>query len=349
MDFLTATVEDLVCNESFQLYCLEDPSADVAFWETLISGHPEMTPVIEDARQLVITLSARQGDRLKQLQHLKDGIERFDLLQQVIGEAEVRPASPMKLYWLAAVVALGVIITTIIFFNNHTTSTLTSSLKAPEKTISSGTAPRKSMVLPDGTTVVLRSNSALTLSPGFNTTDRQIALTGEAFFDVSSNATLPFKVHTSAMDVQVLGTIFNISAYPDSRAAEASLFKGKIAVQLADSKQGPIILKPNQKLSANFNTPYTISPLKADPVSHKATEIAWVRNRLEIENEPLETIASRLGKYYGVPIRFADEEVKQYRYSGTFESESVWKALDALQLSYPFTFKMVDSTIIISK
>lgn len=348
MNFVTSTVEDLVCNESFQQYCLEHPSADVTYWEKQIASHPAMAQTVEEARQLVITLSARQHGRLEQLQHLKDGIERFDLLKQVIDNTAERSRPANKLYWFAAAALIAAAITGFIFYN-HTTTTPTYLSNDPGKIISAGTSPRKSMVLPDGTTVVLRSNSALTLSPGFNTTDRQIALTGEAFFEVSSHAALPFKVHTSAMDVQVLGTIFNISAYPDTKAAEASLFKGKIAIQLADGKEGLIILKPNQKLATGANMPYTISPLKADPVSHKATEIAWVRNRLEIENEPLEMIASRLGKYYGVPIRFADEEVKKYRYSGTFESESIWKALDALQLSYPFNFKMVDSTIIISK
>ncbi|RFS21069.1 DUF4974 domain-containing protein [Chitinophaga silvatica] len=345
MNFTDYTVEDFVCDESFQRFCLEDPVADYHFWNNWITSHPTRKETIEAAKQLVLILSAQQGGRLTHLQHLKDGVERHDFLQAAIGNTSSRTARWK--YWAAAAI-LGMLLGTA-WLINHTTTPLTPLSQEKSNIISSGAIPRKSMVLPDGTTVVLRSNSALTLAPEFNKTNRQVTLTGEAFFEVSMHSGFPFTVHTTAMDIKVLGTIFNISAYPNTTITEASLFKGKIAVQIADPSTPPVILMPNQKIAIGNIKPYSISTLAADPVSHKATEIAWVRNRLEIENEPLATIAVKLGKWYGIPIQFADSSVKQYRYSGTFESETIWKALDALQLSYPFSFKMVDSTIIISK
>jgi transmembrane sensor len=95
--------------------------------------------------------------------------------------------------------------------------------------------------------------------------------------------------------------------------------------------------------------PFRIVPMSVDPVNHKAQEIAWIRNRLKIEDEPLEAIASKLQQWYGIEISFADSTVKTYRYSGTFESETVVKALEALQLSYPFNFQVDKEKIIISK
>ncbi|WP_425549818.1 FecR domain-containing protein [Chitinophaga oryziterrae] len=68
-----------------------------------------------------------------------------------------------------------------------------------------------------------------------------------------------------------------------------------------------------------------------------------------MDNEPLEEIAKKLEKWYGIPVIFSDEAIKSYRYSGTFESESIIKALEALQLSYPFNFKVNNNVIVISK
>ncbi|MGY0037213.1 FecR domain-containing protein [Pedobacter sp. NJ-S-72] len=68
-----------------------------------------------------------------------------------------------------------------------------------------------------------------------------------------------------------------------------------------------------------------------------------------IDNEPLAAIAEKLQKWYGIEIYIANKEVKDYRYSGTFENESVIKTLEALQIAYPFEFKAEQNKITISK
>jgi ferric-dicitrate binding protein FerR (iron transport regulator) len=225
--------------------------------------------------------------------------------------------------------------------------------------ISSGNEPRKTVVLPDGSVVTLHSNTTLTLAEGFGHTGRELTLAGEALFDIARSDQHPFIVHTAAVNVEVLGTLFNLNAYPQAGYTETSLFRGKVAVSLKDHPEQKVILTPSQK-SVVFNStgkmdkPVADSPLKkvslsVDPVNHKAKEIAWVRNRIKIEDEPLETIAGKLQAWYGIPIVFTDNETKGYRYSGTFESETVVKALEALQLSYPFNFRVEKDTIVIGK
>lgn len=225
--------------------------------------------------------------------------------------------------------------------------------------IQSGSEPRKTVVLPDGSVVTLHSNTRLTLADGFGRTGREITLSGEALFDIARDGQLPFIVHTSTVDVEVLGTLFNLNAYPQTGYTETSLFRGKIAVSLKGHPEEKMILTPSQKSvvfdrAGRVDRPAADSVLKrisltVDPVDHKAKEIAWVRNRIKIEDEPLEVIAARLQAWYGIPIVFADNEAKSYRYSGTFESETVVKALEALQLSYPFNFRVENDTVIIGK
>ncbi|CAL1520146.1 FecR domain-containing protein [Chitinophaga sp. MM2321] len=361
MNFQDYTAADFACDESFQRYCLEGNDTDKLFWESWISQHPEKKAAVQEAVQLIAMLSARQGNRLEQLEHLRDGIQQYDMLQHALAdepEEEVMPApvrSTRRIMWYAAAfVAILITVAAVYRFNQQT-----SGLPGAENIlISAGNDPRKTLVLPDGSSIILRKNSTVELAAGFNRLNRELTLTGEAFFDVVHDAQRPFTVHTAVADIRVLGTVFNVSVYAGQQQMETALFKGSVEVAWKGKPDQKIILTPNQKLVINQLTagqtaagtqPIRVMPLDADPVNHKAKEIAWVRNRLEIENEPLVVIAAKLEKWYGIPVTFADDEVKNYRYSGTFESETVVKALDALQLSYPFNFKMVDGGIIISK
>jgi ferric-dicitrate binding protein FerR (iron transport regulator) len=354
MNFLDFEAADFACDESFQRYCLEENDADVQFWKDWLDRHPEKQAAAGEAIALIRVLSARQGNRLEQLKHLKDGIAQYDLLREALGEnlsEEIRVVRPRRRLKFAAALA-GVLFLggAAYLFNRPATPAIPSSPKEDNRVINAGNGPRKTVVLPDGSSIILRKNSTVELAAGFSKANRKLTLTGEAFFDVTQNAQHPFMVHTAALDIKVLGTVFNVSAYGNGKT-ETALFKGKVEVTLANRPEEKIVLQPNQKITTDgivLSKP-AIAPLDADPVDHKAREIAWVRNRLEIENEPLETIAGKLEKWYGIPVTFADDDVKQYRYSGTFESETILKALDALQLSYPFNFKMENGEIIISK
>ncbi|NLR65921.1 DUF4974 domain-containing protein [Chitinophaga varians] len=365
MNFQDYEAIDFACDESFQRYCREEHEADIAFWAEWARQHPGKTAVLEEARQLVALLSARQGGRVEQLKHLRDGLTQYERLQHALeGSLPALPEEPTPvnryhyIRYAAAVIGGAVILAAGgYFFSRQQRAARMSSEMAAATVISAGDEPRKSVILPDGSALVLRKNSRVELAEGFNRVNRDLTLTGEAFFDVVKDVHRPFMVHTSAFDIKVLGTVFNVSAYTGHPLMEASLFRGSVEITCAQGPAQKIVLQPNQKLTiAGTATGKTtaapvlkVLPLDADPVNHKAREIAWVRNRLEIENEPLADIAGKLEKWYGIRIAFADDAVKQYRYSGTFESETVLKALDALQLSYPFNFKMVNDTIIISK
>jgi ferric-dicitrate binding protein FerR (iron transport regulator) len=365
MDPNNYTTEDFVCDESFRNYCTGSRLSDVQFWEAWINNNPQKNADVQEARQLIEILNAKQGNLQEQLSQLKDGIERFDLFKErlsgktsepVTGFNATRPRT-IRLKYIAGIAAslLAVSLVTWFLFSRKET-------KQPETVaqiqIQSGGEPRKTVVLPDGSVVTLHSNSTITLL-NFSKTNRELVLSGEAFFDVTHNEQHPFIVHTANVNVEVLGTLFNVNAYPQSGYTETSLFRGKVAVSVKDHPEQRVILVPSQKLvianNAIKNEPqvkdssYKIMPLAADPVNHKATEIAWVRNRIKIVDEPLETIAAKLQSWYGISIVFTDEQVKGYRYSGTFESETVVKALEALQLSYPFNFRFENEKIVISK
>jgi transmembrane sensor len=122
------------------------------------------------------------------------------------------------------------------------------------KTISKGyvqiskPGERKSFQLPDGSKVMLNAGSTLGIPTDFNHSGRDIYLEGEAYFDVTKDAQKPFTIHTSRMDIKVLGTAFNIKAYPGDALAEASLLTGSVEVLVKDRQHTKFILRPREKI-----------------------------------------------------------------------------------------------------
>ena len=346
MDQNYRNAEDFLCDESFQRYCQgTDPSA-TAQWQEWEKAHPEAAADIAEAKKIFAILNANQGNLQEQATQLKDGMDRSALLKEALEQTPKR-RSYRYISIAAAILALAGI--SLIWKLNTETK-----IPALTAAIQSGSEPRKTLVLSDGSVLTMRNNSTVSLSEGFGKSNRILTLSGEAFFDVKPDPAHPFIVHTKDVSIEVLGTVFNVSAYPENVYTETALFRGKVSVTSKTNPDHKTILTPNQKIvvyadKAKDTAALKVRSLAVDPQDHKAKEIAWVRSRLKIRDESLEQIAIRLQKWYGIQIVITDEAVKQYSYSGTFESETVIKALEALQLSYPFNFQMEQNRIVISK
>ncbi|RPD40871.1 FecR family protein [Chitinophaga barathri] len=346
------SVEDFVCDESFQRYCLGTDQSATDFWENWIKEHPDASAEIAGARELFSMLNARQGNLGEQVRELKDGLERSTFLKEEFGQREAISRRPRRILY-AGIAASLLLAVSVYFFLDRQGGKSPESMPVIAATIQSGSEPRKTLMLADGSVLTMRHNSSISLSEGFSKTNRVLTLSGEAFFDVKPDPSHPFIVHTKDASIEVLGTVFNVSAYPENSYTETALFRGRVEVTSKEDPSRKTVLMPSQKLviqsGGKRDTAFAVRSLAVDPVDHKAKEIAWVRNRLKIQDESLEQIAGRLQQWYGIPIVITNEEVKKYSYSGTFESETVIKALEALQLSYPFSFEVEQTRIVISK
>jgi transmembrane sensor len=221
---------------------------------------------------------------------------------------------------------------------------------------------RTSLLLPDGTRVWLNSNSKLRYSKEFNTGNREVGLEGEAYFEVTKNAELPFIVHAATLDIQVLGTSFTVKSYPQDATVEATLLKGAIEVRRKGSlNAAQVILKPNEKLvfdkfpgldsadrrsgAAGNEHPQDIAGMAVDhirtnvPDSEKV-ETAWMYNRLVFDGENFGQLAAEMERWYDVSIFVRDEQLNKYHFSGAFTTETVEEALKDLQLTADFTYKI---------
>lgn len=221
------------------------------------------------------------------------------------------------------------------------------------------------IMLPDSTRVVMNSDSRLKLPTRFSGNTREVYLTGEAFFDVTHNAKIPFIIHTNKMNIKVLGTEFNVKSYPEDSTSETTLIRGLIEVTLNDRPSDKIILRPKEKLVvSNEPSPKRISSITSSSSSHEATllvsslhyvsakdsaivETSWMNNKLVFEGENFSKLATELERRYGVNIRFTNNEVKKFQFTGVFEKESIGEVLKALQLTEKFNYKIEANNITI--
>jgi ferric-dicitrate binding protein FerR (iron transport regulator) len=197
-----------------------------------------------------------------------------------------------------------------------------------------------------------------------------VSLVGEGFFDVKKNIEKPFIISTSNINIKVLGTSFNVKAYPEDRHTETSLIRGSIELTIKNRPNDKIILSPHEKvvvqnnLAATYekttsgntkpsiqvaNTLISIKKLKIDPVDSTVFETKWINNQLVFRDESLYELAVKMERWYDVKIDIQDESLGEERLTGIFKSETVLQALDALKesISQPFKFRQTADKIII--
>lgn len=224
---------------------------------------------------------------------------------------------------------------------------------------------KSTIVLTDGTRITLNSQSSLTYPASFNGNTREVYLSGEAFFDVHKDHQHPFIIHTGKMNIKVLGTAFNVKSYPNDPQSETTLIRGAIEVTIDGRPSDRIILKPSEKLilkNGLFQTvgKNRIKPNPAEPDLYVLTtftrlqqndsivvETSWTQNKFIFRDENFAALASRMERWYGVDIKFRKDALKQYRFSGMFEKETINQALDALRMTENFSYKIKNSTIYI--
>lgn len=274
--------------------------------------------------------------------------------------------SVKKLSAMAAMLA-GVILCAALIFQSYKKEPVADADK--KNTISTALGAKSQILLPDGSKVWLNAGTKLLFDKKFTGRLREVYLEGEAYFDVRKDKSRPFIVHTSDIDIRVLGTAFNVKSYKEEATIEATLIHGSIQVSNKLQPDIPqIILRPNEKLifrkSGNNNpqekavaVPATgkeqpaFLVSKITPVVNDSTliETSWIHNRLLFEGETFREIATKMERWFDVKIHFASEEAAAYRLRGVFEDETIDEALKALQQIAPFNYSIKDKNITITK
>jgi len=237
----------------------------------------------------------------------------------------------------AAVLIIGLVTGILISLFQRPGSEYYTSI-APEGSISQ-------VVLPDSTFVSLNSGSEIKYVTNGKKKIREIFLNGEAWFDVKKNKKRSFIVHTSFYDVMVMGTQFNVKAYPEDNEIVTTLEKGSVNVMSSDNfKMKSRILNPGEQLVYNVDDNY----LTTNKVNTKIYT-SWKDNKLIFINMNLKELIVLLERKYGVDIEVESNVTLDYHYDGTIRNETILEVMDILKETLPVDYKIEGQKIIIRK
>lgn len=202
--------------------------------------------------------------------------------------------------------------------------------------------------LPDGSVVALNSNSKLHFPKKFRNNVREVTITGEAFFDVVPNPDKPFIINAGEAQIKVLGTSFNVCAYPETELVEIVVETGTVQVTCANEEKPErtteillyhgekgTLLKSIKKLEKSVNT---------DP-----NYLAWKTHNLVFENTPLNEVIHYLNKTYYANIQMKGEELQHLVLTAQFEKKPVEFILNVIQLTFNLKLTQENNAYILSE
>ena len=215
----------------------------------------------------------------------------------------------------------------------------------PLQTVST-LAETRNITLPDQTTIVLNRYSSLSYPKRFRGKERKVRLEGEAYFEVSKDTAHPFKVETGTVRVQVLGTHFNIDAYPEDTEIKTTLLEGSVSVSLTGGTGTGLVLSPNE--SAIYDKEQKSLTLYTE--KDASEEVSWQEGILLFKNAPLQEIARKLSNAFRTAIRIEGTELQDYRMTATFaDSEPLEKILSLLCRNQKFEYTKTNDHITITQ
>lgn len=219
---------------------------------------------------------------------------------------------------------------------------------------------RRRLILSDSTIVWLNADSKLSYPEHFGNHSREITLSGEAYFEVKHDASRPFTVHTRNIDIRVLGTVFDVKAYPHDPEIETSLIRGLVRVTIHNGKNNrqQVMLHPNQKIvlpnspepgGVQKNIPDNPQRMVKETAELQlAKETGWRNNSLSFEDERFLELVPRLERWFDIKVVVQKPEMNNLRFTGTLDNASLETVMQALLLSAHFNYrKEGDHTIVI--
>lgn len=201
------------------------------------------------------------------------------------------------------------------------------------------------LVLHDGTRVWMNSESELHYPVQFAHTTRRVRLSGEAYFEVAPDVDRPFIVEVNEQfEVKVLGTHFNIKAYPTDDHAETTLVSGKVAVSRQTDPATPTILRPSEQAIIKENQEIAIQKVKID------YHIAWHEGWFYFNNERLEKALEQIGRWYDVQFDFTNPQLRELMVTGKIKRfENLDVILNMLSTTTHCKYLIDQKTIHVSK
>ncbi|MCC5931427.1 MAG: FecR domain-containing protein [Cyclobacteriaceae bacterium] len=331
MDYTKYTAEDFACDAYFKQWVMFDKPEASQFWQKWMEGHPEKEQQITEAIYLIKTLSVPESlfdaqREKKLLQRIHTSIRKSEKAHR-----SITISIPKEWFSYAAVISVFLIsgvLTWYLIAKSGLVLQEENLVEVPtqEKSIHHQTlrGEKLPLRLPDGSTVKLNAESSIRFAESFGQDHRKIFLSGEAFFDVVENEELPFIVETPSLSTRVLGTTFNVSAYPNDLKHHVYLVSGKVEVDISKGATA-ISLTEGEQLSLQADT-----KKHTKIIPHNANGILWTEGILIFEQSTLKDVFLELERWYGVEIHPDSGVDLQEKVSGKFKDETLINVVQSI-------------------
>ena len=240
--------------------------------------------------------------------------------------------------------AAAVILCVVVGITSHL-YTRQSMAEVKEYMVEAEKGQRASVTLPDGTKVWLNSHTQIIYNSNYGVEDRVVDLRGEAYFEVAKDKEHRFIVKAGGLDVEALGTTFNVKAYKDDQTIDVSLVSGKVNVRLDDEMEhkGEVELHPNRMLRYNKET---------DRVEMKEIEgrdaYDWTNGTLRFEEKTFAEIAKDLERKYDLHIHIVSDKLKKEVFTGSFSGYyTLDDVLREVDVEHKYTWKQTANELVI--
>lgn len=214
---------------------------------------------------------------------------------------------------------------------------------------------QKRITLEDGSIVTLNSGSKIRYPKQFSSSKREVFLTGEAFFEVTKNPAKPFLVYANELIVTVLGTSFNVRAFPNDKKVIVKVRTGRVGVAVAQKindkntrKVDNLILLPNQQVVFSRQEIKLVKSLIENPILLSANSQTSIRHSFVFEAVPASDIFKVIEQAYGVDIVFETELFTNCQFTGNLTDLSLYEKLDIICKSIEANYQILDTKIIVS-
>jgi ferric-dicitrate binding protein FerR (iron transport regulator) len=337
-DFSTYNFEDFITDDSFINYSNRLNPEDIKLWEDWLATNPDYQKTTEEAKDFINQLTSKRQSLPKSF--IDNEWKRLSKNLGLNNNKKVPAPGKFRIkiwQYAAAILILisvsGILITTSI--SNQRDKITYNEILVPR-------GQMKNILLPDKSLVFLNSDTRLRYSTGFGKKNREVFLEGEAYFEVAHDSRKPFIVHTCENDIEVLGTAFDVKAYPDGNIHQTSLVRGTVRISYQNKES--CILNPNQ-----------IYLLIRDSKSSKVfmTETvgeysSWTEGKIILRNSRFTDIAKDIERSHKLIFDIQNEQIRNCRYTGEFSTkDDIRTILGIICMTSPFDYEIAGDTVII--
>ncbi|WP_200976406.1 FecR family protein [Echinicola sp. 20G] len=339
-------LDDFLEDKSFRDWVLgKNPEANLE-WTSWLEENPHLEDLVFKAKSILLELEA-VGNEWSQDIHREQYKSIADRIQK--GKEKNKSLSSKSYsYRVAAVIILLIAATSIIYLSGGIDSKLGSTSEmgniVAQNSVTKNTprGKKQKVNLPDGSIVFLNSASEIKYDNGFGRTNRDISLTGEAFFEVKPNKKLPFNVVSDDLVTTALGTSFNVNAYQNDQII-VKLTTGKVEVLQSSQQKNLVYLEPGEEAIYQLGQKIEKSTFDLDE------GVLWRKGVLAFQKDDFKTMVRSLERWYGVDVNVQNlPENEDLRVSGKFEKKPLYNVLESLSYSMGFEYKLEKNQVTIN-